>query len=272
MSEPSAATARFELTVREGIARLHLCRPESGNAIDGEFGIQFAAHVRRLEQTPGLRAVLVTAAGRFFCVGGDLKEFIALGDGIGDHLRETSLNFHRGVLGLSRLPVPVVAAVGGTAAGGGLSFLCGMDLVVAARSARFTFAYTRSGLTPDGGGSWFLPRIVGRRRAFDLLATNPTLDATEAAAIGLVSRVVEDEELDQAAATLVEELAGGATGALGGLKALLDASDVNSLEAQLELESRSIARSGGGPEGREGLSAFVARRSPRYHSEPASGG
>lgn len=262
MNEPSEP--RLELTVDEGVARLHLCRPEVGNAIDAEFCRQFASHVRTLERTEGVRAVLVTAAGRFFSVGGDLKEFRARADGLADHLRRMSLDFHQAVLGLSRLPVPVVAGVKGAAAGGGMSLVCGMDLVVAGRSARFTVAYTRSGLTPDGGGTWFLPRLVGRRRAFDLMATNPTLDADEAAALGIVSRVVDDDEVDDAAAALAGTLAAGATGALGAVKALLDASDRNSLEAQLELESRAITDSGSGPEGREGLEAFLARRTPRF--------
>src|SRR5690606_5906696 len=124
--------------------------------------------------------------------GGDLNEFLRERDRIQGHVREMATWFHLAITVLNRLEAPVVCAVNGTAAGGGFSLVCMSDLAIATRSARFNLAYTRSGLTPDGGATWFLPRLVGTQRAFDIMATNPTLSAERACELGLIARVVDD--------------------------------------------------------------------------------
>ena len=168
--------------------------------------------------------------------------------------------FHLAITVLNRLAVPVVCAVNGMAAGGGVSLALMSDLTIATRSARFNLAYTRSGLTPDGGASWFLPRLVGAQRAFDIMALNPTLSADEAAAYGLIARVIDDEDFEAEVERLIVQLLAAPSRAVGRAKHLLRQSLVNGLESQLELESGSIAAQLGMAETVAALEAFFAAR------------
>jgi 2-(1,2-epoxy-1,2-dihydrophenyl)acetyl-CoA isomerase len=165
---------------------------------------------------------------------------------------------------LVRLPVPVVVAVQGVAAGAGVSIACAGDLVLAGESARFTLAYTKAGLVPDGGASYLLPRLVGMRRAQELIFTNRMLSASEAREIGLITRVVPDAELARESEELARTLAQGRTAAFAATKRLLASSTVSSIETQMEAESREIARAAASEDGREGMAAFREKRVPRY--------
>jgi 2-(1,2-epoxy-1,2-dihydrophenyl)acetyl-CoA isomerase len=147
-----------------------------------------------------------------------------------------------------------------------MSLACACDLIVAAESARFTMAYTAAGLSPDGGGSWFLPRIVGRQLATELILTNRVLCAAEAHAAGLVARVVPDEDLASETEALAGTIAAGAPGALSAAKRLLNASSTNGLHEQLELEAAAIARNAASADGIEGVAAFLAKRRPEFRS------
>lgn len=249
---------RFGLT--DGVARIVLADSANRNAVDLRFTQEFADAARRCEAAPGLRAVLLAAEGEVFSVGGDLRDFLAHRADIRAHVREMTVNFHAGILTLNRLDAPVVCAVNGTAAGGGFSLVCMADLAIAKRSAKFNFAYTRSGLTPDGGATWFLPRMIGLQRAFDLLATNPTLSAGEALELGILARVVDDGQFDAEVEALVARLAAAPAGALGRLKRQLRASAANSLEQQFELEGAGIAEQAAQPATLAMLEAFLNRK------------
>ncbi|MCC7120231.1 MAG: enoyl-CoA hydratase/isomerase family protein [Gammaproteobacteria bacterium] len=250
---------QLEFSITDGVARIVFANPANHNAVNRRVTMEFADAARRCEAAGDLRAVLLTGTGSSFSVGGDLREFMAERAHIQTHVREMTLHFHAAILSLNRLAAPLVVAVNGTAAGGGFSLVCMADLAIATRSAKFNFAYTRSGLTPDGGASWFLPRLVGVQRAFDLLATNPTLSAEAARDLGIVARVVDDADFEREVEQLVAQLAAAPAGAVGRLKQMLRAALSNSLEEQFELEGRAIAEQAAKPATLDMLDAFFAR-------------
>jgi len=252
---------RIAFSIESGVARIVLANPANRNAIDAAFVHEFAAAASRCAAEPALRAIVLSARGDWFSAGGDLRAFLANRDNLGEHVRGLAGSFHTAILALRRAAAPVIAAVGGMAAGGGFSLVCGADLVVASEMARFVSAYTGSGLTPDGGGTFFLPHIVGRRVAFDLMATNPVLSAQEAKALGIVSRVVPPEALDDAVEALVAQLAALPEGAIAGLKALFRRGEDEALAAQLRAEAESIARLAGSPATLARMEEFLARKS-----------
>jgi 2-(1,2-epoxy-1,2-dihydrophenyl)acetyl-CoA isomerase len=255
-------TLRFE--VREHVARILLNRPESGNALNREMAYELLHAALRCDDDPTIRAVVLTGAGNAFCVGGDLKSFAAEQERVGHHLKEVLTGLHTAISTFIRMEAPVIAAVNGVAAGGGMSLACACDLVIAAESARFTVAYTRVGLSPDGSSSYVLPRLVGLRRALDLTLTNRMLSAAEALEWGLITRVVSDATLAMEADALAAQLAAGSRGALGAAKRLLHASWNETLETQMAHEAQSIAALAQSPDGREGVAAFVEKRPPKY--------
>jgi 2-(1,2-epoxy-1,2-dihydrophenyl)acetyl-CoA isomerase len=245
---------------REGIVELLLDDPGRGNALDlptAEALRDAAAHIA---QDPG-GAVLLRATGRNFCVGGDLRAFAGRGAETGSYVHAVATAAHAAVRALHELPVPVVTAVRGAAAGGGIGLALAGDIVVAARSARFRLAYTAIGLTPDCGASWVLQRLLGPRRAADLILTNRVLTGDDAEHWGLVSRVVEDTELDDTAHRIAAELSAGSGAALRAAKELLRAGGEAPLEEQLAEEARSIAALAGGMEAQAAMESFLAARS-----------
>lgn len=250
---------RVRLSIAGAVARLTFVNPRRRNVIDRRFAEELL-EVARSCSTARVAVVVVAAEGEAFSVGGDIDEFVAQGHRIGAHIAELAHLFHQGVLALQQSSAAIVVALTGMAAGGGFSLVCGADLVIAARSARLCSAYARSGLTPDGGGTWFLPRLVGRQRAFDLLAMSPMLTADEAGRIGIVSRVVDDDQLTAVVEDCVGQLAALAPGVLAGIKGLLREDGLASLERQLERESDSIAALAASPATMALLSAFVGRR------------
>ena len=194
----------------DGVARVTLNRPDAANAIDIPMARGLEEAVQRISETEGVRAVVLTGAGDRFCGGGDVRSFAASPD-LGETLDEVLASLHPAVAGLGALDAPVVASVQGSAAGAGLSLVAGADLVLAAYSTTFVLAYTGIGLVPDGGSTWYLPRVVGPRRALELALTNWVLTADEAHQWGLVTRVVPDSELTEKTETFVKQLAGGPT-------------------------------------------------------------
>jgi 2-(1,2-epoxy-1,2-dihydrophenyl)acetyl-CoA isomerase len=197
-------------------------------------------------------------------MGGDLRSFSAQDERLPAHLKEVLDHLHAAISHFVRMDAPVIAAVNGVAAGGGMSLACACDLAIAAESARFTMAYTRVGLSPDGAGSYFLPRLVGLRRALDLTLTNRMLSAREALEWGLVSRVVPDAALREEADALAAALAGGASRALAAAKRLLRDSWNETLETQMAEELHSIAAMTRTADAREGIGAFLEKRAPRF--------
>jgi 2-(1,2-epoxy-1,2-dihydrophenyl)acetyl-CoA isomerase len=239
-----------------------LDRPGQANALDMSTACQLRQAVRLIDD--GVGCVLLRAEGANFCVGGDIRAFAAAREP-GKFLGELASVVHGAVLGLAEGQAPVVAAVNGWAAGAGMSLAACADVIVAAESARFRSAYSAIGLSPDCGLTWTLPRLVGRARAADLMLTNRPVGAAEAAAIGLAARVVAGDSLLAEAHALAAELASGPTAAFGRIKKLLDASDGSTLADQLDREAASIAACADDPEGRAGVAAFTAGRTPVFH-------
>src|SRR5256885_8165246 len=184
------AYAHLRLEIRGRVAHLTLARPERGNALVLEMAEELSDAVGRLGDDSAVGAVLLAGEGPNFCLGGDVKTFATHGERVPEYLRPLATALHVAVSRLTRLDVPVVAAVQGAAAGAGMSLACGADFVIAADTARFTMAYTKIGLSPDGGSSYFLPRIIGMRRTIELMVTNRVLTAEEAREWRIVTRIV----------------------------------------------------------------------------------
>ena len=244
----------------DGVATLTLNRPEAFNALDLTLGRDLFHAVLEVDDDDAVRAVVVTGAGKAFCAGGDVKGFADNLDHIGALIKELTTYLHGAVSRLTRSEKPVLMAINGVAAGGGMSLALSGDLVLAAESARFTMAYARIAATPDGSSTYFLPRLIGIRRALELYYTNRVLSAREAQEWGLVSRVVPDAELPSAAHALARELAQGPTRAFGSAKRLFHQSTWESLETQMELEAQAIAASGRTDDFRAGVTAFATKQ------------
>ena len=261
MNDVSSPAIRLE--IREHVAHLTLTRGDAANPLNLESGREFVAAAYAIRKNSDVRAVLLRGEGKNFCFGGDLRGMMAAGGNVNAYLTELTTDLHAGLLHLARANAPVVAAVQGTAAGAGLGLVLAADLAIAGKSAKFTAAYTAVGLTPDAGNTFLLPRAVGYKRAIELLLTNRVLDAQQALDWGLVNQVVDDERLAETAAALAERLAAGPVGAFGAVKRLLAEAEP-AFEAQLARESRSISARGTTAEGREGIAAFLDKRTPHF--------
>ena len=248
----------------DAVATITLNRPDAYNALNLALGRDLFAAALEVDEDPGVRCVVITGAGKAFCGGGDVKDYAEALPRIGVLVKELTTYVHGAVSRLARSPKPVIIAVNGVAAGGGLSLALSGDLVLAVESARFTMAYSKIGATPDGSSSYFLPRLIGIRRALELYLTNRVLSAKEALEWGLVNRVVPDAELGSATRALARELAQGPTKAFGAAKLLFHQSTHESLETQMELESQAIAASGHTEDFREGVTAFSAKKTPTF--------
>lgn len=258
----SGPAITFELV--DGVARLTLARPETRNAIGPEVARALGAAADRCADDPAVRCVVLSGSGRFFSVGGDVDLFAETGDDAEAQILDLARTFHAGVHRLATMDKPLVTAVNGPAAGAGFSLAMLGDIVIVAASAHFTSAYSAIGLTPDGGLSWWLPRLVGYRRAQEIVLTNRRIGAEEAFAIGLVTRVTTDEELLAEAHEVARRLATGPTRAIGRCRNLLLASATHDLASHLDAEGASLSVSAGEPAGREGISAFLAKRAPNF--------
>lgn len=250
---------------RDGpVVRIVLNRPDRANALDLAMAHDLLQASLACDD-PAVRAVVLTGSGgRFFCAGGDLDSFAAAADETESVVRNVATLMHAAIARFVRIPAPVIAAVNGVAAGAGMSLVCACDLAVAADSARFTMAYTRAGLTPDGSAGFFLGRLVGLRRAYELVLTNRTLSAAEALDWGILNRVVPTTDLAEAVGNLARDIAAGPLAAFGTSKQLLLDGCSRGLEAQMDAETRAIAAAVAGGEGREGIAAFLEKRPPRW--------
>ena len=252
------------LEKRDGVATITLNRPDAFNALNLTLGRELFHAALDVDDDPAVRAVVVTGAGKAFCAGGDVKDFADNLPRIGALVKELTTYLHGTVSRFARSDKPVIMAVNGVAAGGGFSFALSGDVVIAAESARFTMAYSKIAATPDGSSSYFLPRLVGLRRAMELYFTNRVLSGREAFEWGLVTRVVPDAELKGAVAALAQELARGPSKAFGGAKRLFHQSTWESLETQMEHEAQAIAASGRTEDFKHGVTAFAAKKTPTF--------
>jgi 2-(1,2-epoxy-1,2-dihydrophenyl)acetyl-CoA isomerase len=246
---------------RDGaVQTITLNRPDVLNAFNSAMHRALAEALKEA-RSPEVRAVVVTGAGRGFCVGQDLTEFREAPGDIGERLRG---NYHPNILAIRALEKPVIAAVNGAAAGAGLSFACACDIRIASDSATFVPAFINIGLVPDSGGTFLVHRLLGYSRAFEWLTTGRRLTAAEAHGWGLVSEVVPADELPARAAALAEELAAMPTAAIGMTKRLLDHAETATLEQQLEREAQLQTAATQSEDFREGVAAFLEKRAPRF--------
>jgi 2-(1,2-epoxy-1,2-dihydrophenyl)acetyl-CoA isomerase len=253
------------LDLADGIAHLRLNRPDAANGMNLELLRALYEAIMACHGEPDVRVLLLTGEGANFCAGGDVRAFAARGEALPDYIRPATACLQDAVLSLARLQAPVVVAVQGFAAGGGgFGLVCAADLVIAAASAKFLAGATRVAMAPDAGVSATLPRLVGLRKATEILLTNPVIGAAEALRLGLVNRVVPDAELGDAARALAEELAAGAPRALAATKRLLRSGLALGVEACLSEEARTVAELAGTADAREGLAAVIERREPRF--------
>ncbi len=259
------STLLFE--VKDHVAHITLNRPETLNAINREWAWDLMHAILQCDESPTIRAVVIRGAGNHFCAGGDLKSFLSQGKDLPLHIKEVTTYLHAAVSRMVRMDAPVIAAVHGYAVGAGMSLALACDFVLAARSARFSVAYTRVGLTPDGSMSYFLPRTVGLKRAIELTLTNRMLTAEEAYALGIVTRVVPGEELLAQANDLAHQLASGPLKSFGAAKRLMKNGWNETLETQMENESQAIAAITRTYDTQEGIAAFVEKRTPKYKRE-----
>lgn len=232
----------FEFAIEEGVARITLNQGERGNPLDRQFAEELNQLATECSVNPEVRAVLIDAKGRFFSVGGDLNSLARDRRDLAHFVSAATADLHMAVSRFARMNAPVVAAVHALAAGGAVALIAGADFALAAPTAKFYAAFAGIGIVSDTGGSYYLPRRMGSRRAAQFLMLNETLTAEEAAAVGLINRVVAPEALADEARALARQLAQGPTLAYGEIKNLLISSDTENLESQLENEARAMAR------------------------------
>jgi 2-(1,2-epoxy-1,2-dihydrophenyl)acetyl-CoA isomerase len=253
------------LRVNDGIARLTLNRPDAANGMNVDFLKALCDAIMACHGEPGVRVVLLSGKGKNFCAGGDVHTFASKGEGMPDYLRIATALLQNAVAGLLRLNAPVIAAVQGFAAGGGgFGLVCASDLVIAGESAKFLAGATRVGMAPDAGVSVILPRLVGLRRAAEIVLTNPVLTAREARELGIINKVVPDAELEESAVGWAQEIASGAPKALAAAKRMLWAGLSTGVEGCLSEEARIVSELSSTLDAREGLAAVIERRQPVF--------
>jgi 2-(1,2-epoxy-1,2-dihydrophenyl)acetyl-CoA isomerase len=252
-------------SVADGVATILLNRPQVMNALDPAMIVALREAAERAEHDAAARAVVIRGAGPAFLAGGDVSKFHANLKRMPEMVRESAAELHRGILALRRAPKPVLAVVHGAVAGAGISVMAAADLAIAAEGTKFTMAYSRLGTSPDGGATWFLPRIVGSRKALELLLLSDTIDAKDAMAIGLVNWVVSAERLAAEGEAIVRRFAQGATLAFAEIKRLVNEGHDQALAAQLNAEVEAFARCAGTRDFAEGVTAFVEKRKPQFN-------
>lgn len=257
------------LEIDAGVAVLTLRRPEKLNTLTvrmhEELRQAFDAIERAVEDPQRLRALVITGAGRAFCAGQDLAERRrAAGEPPPDLGQSLRRNYNPLVARIAALPLPVIAAVNGVAAGSGANLALACDIVIAARSASFIQSFCRVGLIPDAGGTWILPRLIGMARAKGLAFLGERLSAEQALQWGLIWQVVDDADLMPSALALARRLAGQATRSFALQKRAFAMSLSNGLAAQLELEAQLQAEAGATADYREGVASFLERRDPVF--------
>lgn len=259
---PNYETLGWRLS--DGVATITLNRPRAGNALTLQMGRELMDAAIRCDDDPEVRAVVLTGAGRLFCVGADLKHFPPAGPKMATEIKLLTTWLHNAISRFARMEAPLICAINGTAAGAGMSLALIGDMALVAESARFKMAYSRLALTPDCSITYYLPRLVGFRRAFELYATNRILSATEAEAWGLVNQVVPNDALLSEAQALAAQLAAGPTQAIGATKQLFHEAWTESLESQMEQETRTITNAARSLEAAEGFKAFFEKREPNF--------
>lgn len=248
--------------IDDGVLEITLSTAAKGTSLDFAGVAAGTAALEALK--PEVGAVLLTGAGPNFCAGGDVRDFAAAEDRA-SHLYHLADTLHVLVRALDAAPVPVVAAVHGWAAGAGMSLVCAADIAIGGPRTRMRPAYPGVGLSPDGGMSWTLPRLVGAAKAREILLTDAVLDAAEAQRLGILARIADDDEsVLGTARELARTLARGPRASYASIRTLLSNSATATLSRQLDAERDAISAAAGSPTGREGVDAFLAKRAPDY--------
>lgn len=251
-------TLNFEIVDR--VAWIRLIRP----ALNLHMANELMDVAWTCEQDDTIRVIVITGTDNTFSFGGDLKSFALGEEDVSKHLKRVTIPLHEAISRFVRMKKPVITGVNGIAAGAGMSLAMIGDIVIVVESAKLTMAYTNVGLTPDGSSSYFLPRLVGIKRALELTLTNRVLTATEAVEWGIATKVVSDEHLEVELNELASQICEGPVHAYGAAKLLLYNSDEQTLESQMALESDLIATRAGSEEGKEGISAFIEKRKASF--------
>lgn len=246
------------------ILEIALNRPEAYNALNLDMMVELSNALANAATDESTKGILLTGKGKAFCSGGDLKWISQQTDDASSTLHRLAPQFHIAITEIRRMGKPVVAAINGIAAGGGFSLALACDFRVMAESAVLRQAYTSSGLSIDGGGTFALPRLVGLARALEIAAFDPPISSAQALAWGLVTKVAPDDQVPGEAFSMLEGLAKSATNSYAWSKRLLMESLNNTLETQLELERQGISDCARHPHGQEGIRAFVEKRKPVF--------
>ena len=257
-------TKSFDCILDEGLANIILNQPERGNPIDGEFCREFGLCIAELSERDDVRAVLLSARGRLFSVGGDLTSLVKQGDALPRTIKAWTADLHAAIARMVRMRAPVVAAVHGNVAGGSVSLMAAADLVVMAETARISAAFSRIGFSPDSGSTTTVTRRIGVARARRFFLLSETLDARTALSLGLADFVVAENVVQSEATRIAKELAAGPTEAFGAIKRLFYQAPDRSLESQLEDEAQTLAAISRTEDAREGVRAFVEKRKPIF--------
>ena len=253
------------LTQQHGsVLEVTLNRPEAYNALNLDMMQALGETFAATAADPSIKGVLLTGKGKAFCSGGDLKWISQQSEEAGSVLYRLAPQFHLSIVEIRRMEKPVVAAINGIAAGGGFSLALACDFRVMGESATLRQAYTSSGLSIDGGGSFALPRLVGMARAMEIMAFDQPISPAQALEWGLVTKVVPDEEVHSSALGMLDELTKTALHSFAWSKKLMTDSLNNTLETQLELERQGISDCAAHPNGQEGIQAFVEKRKPSF--------
>ncbi len=257
-------TVAYDL--RENVAIVKMNRPEALNALSRELTADLTGAIEKAAND-GARCIMLTGEGRAFCAGGDLREMKLMWNEEGriEAFLEAPLEaLHGLILRNRKTPVPFVAVINGVCAGAGTNVALACDIVLAAEGATLNEAFVKIGLSPDCGGSFFLPRAVGAKHAAELMMTGDSISAERAAEIGMINRVLPADELAVYAFDMAKRLAAGPTAAIGRVKEMLNESSSNNLEAQLALEHRLQIESGRAADFKEGVSAFLEKRPAEF--------
>lgn len=255
-AEPTASA-----TLADGVLQLPIATASAGTSMDFTLIDEATEALRGHDAEIG--AILLTGTGANFCAGGNVRDFAAAADR-GAYLHEKATALHEFVDALTAAPAPVVAAVQGWAAGAGMSLVCASDIAIGGPSTRLRPAYPGIGLSPDGGISWTLPRIVGARRAREILLSDSVIDAGEAVRLGLLSRLVGDDEVHTEALRVARSFVEGPRATYATIRQLLAHSPDATLKQQLDAERDGITNAANSATGREGVDAFVAKREPDF--------
>ena len=252
------------LEKNNSIAIVTLNRPDNANTINLDLVKDLYESFKECHHDQAIRAVIFTAKGSMFSAGGDLDSFVEEADNLGPFITDMTTYFHLAVTLMHRMEKPIVVAINGTAAGGGLSLALSGDIIISADTAKFSAAYTAAGLSPDGSMTYIMPRLIGLKRTKELMITNRRITANEALDMGLIDSVVKHEDLQKTAMDMALNLSKGATKAYGAVKTLLADTFSSSLESHLEKEARSLNIRAQGHDGKEGVKAFVEKRKPDF--------